>query len=76
MQTTYYLEKPKKLKRCTGFSYIGPKLYNMLPEYLQEAQTTNVFKTLVDLEEHPLMSHLMITKFDYYVLHLAKGDPC
>ena len=48
----------------------------MLPEYLQEAQTTNVFKTLVDLEEHPLMSHLMITKFDYYVLHLAKGDPC
>ena len=41
----YVPEKP--LKRCTGFSYIGPKLYNMIPKNIKEALTTNVFKTLI-----------------------------
>ena len=36
-------EKPKK--NCTGFSYIGPKLYNMIPKNIKEAQSTNLFKT-------------------------------
>ena len=32
-------------KRCTGFSYIGPKLYNMIPKNIKEAKTTDDFKT-------------------------------
>ena len=37
----------KPQKRCTGFSYIGPKLYNMVPENIKEAYTTNIFKYLL-----------------------------
>ena len=62
-----YLYLPEKTpKRCTGFSYIGPKLYNMIPKNIKEAQTTNVFKSL--LKEwiwkniHPLMTS------DYYYI--------
>ena len=33
------------LDKCTGFSYIGPKLYNMIPKYIKEAKTTDDFKT-------------------------------
>ena len=30
---------PKKPgKKCTGFSYIGPKLYNMIPKNIKEAK--------------------------------------
>ena len=35
-------EKPRK--RCTGFSYIGPKLYNMIPKRIKEAKTADEFK--------------------------------
>ena len=31
-------------KRCTGFSYTGPKLYNMIPKKIKEAKTANEFK--------------------------------
>ena len=39
----YVPEKPRK--KCTGFSYIGPKLYNMIPKNIKEAKTTDDFKT-------------------------------
>ena len=39
----YVPEKP--LKQCTGFSYIGPKLYNMIPKGIKEGKTTDDFKT-------------------------------
>ena len=39
----YVPEKPRNL--CTGFSYIGPKLYNMIPKDIKEAKTTDDFKT-------------------------------
>ena len=32
-------------KRCIGFSFIGPKLYNMIPKDIKEAKTTDDFKT-------------------------------
>ena len=39
----YVPENPRK--RCTGFSYFGPKLYNMIPKDIKEAKTTDDFKT-------------------------------
>ena len=39
----YVPENPQK--RCTGFSYFGPKLYNMIPKDIKEAKTTDDFKT-------------------------------
>ena len=39
----YVPENPRK--KCTGFSYIGPKLYNMIPKNIKEAKTTDDFKT-------------------------------
>ena len=36
-------ETPRK--RCTGFSYFGPKLYNVIPKDIKEAKTTDDFKT-------------------------------
>ena len=37
---------PKKLRiKCTGFSYLGPKLYNVIPKDIKEAKTTDDFKT-------------------------------
>ena len=41
----YVPEKPRK--RCTGFSYIGPKLYNMIPKGIKEATTADDFKDLL-----------------------------
>ena len=38
----YVPEKPRK--KCTGFSYIGPKLYNMVPKSVKDAKTTDDFK--------------------------------
>ena len=38
----YVPEKPRK--RCTGFSYIGPKLYNVIPKGIKEAKTADDFK--------------------------------
>ena len=38
----YVPEKPRK--KCTGFSYIGPKLYNMVPKNIKEAKTADDFK--------------------------------
>ena len=32
-------------KTRIGFSYIGPKLYNMIPKNINEAKTTDDFKT-------------------------------
>ena len=37
----YVPESPRK--RCTGFSYIGPKLYNMIPKKIK-AKTKDDFK--------------------------------
>ena len=39
----YVPENPRK--KCTGSSYIGPKLYNMIPKDIKEAKTTDDFKT-------------------------------
>ena len=36
-------EKPRL--KCIGFSYIGPKLFNMLPKNVKDAKTTDEFKT-------------------------------
>lgn len=38
----YVPEKPRK--KCRGFSYIGPKLYNMVPKNVKDAKTTDDFK--------------------------------
>ena len=38
----YVPEKPRK--RCRGFSYIGPKLYNVIPNDIKEAKTADDFK--------------------------------
>ena len=35
-------ENPRK--KCTGFSYFGPKLYNMVPKNIKDAKTTDDFK--------------------------------
>ena len=34
----------KPRKRFTGFSYIGPKLYYMIPKDIKEEKTTDDFK--------------------------------
>jgi hypothetical protein len=31
--------------KCTGFSYLGPKLYNAIPKEVKEAKSTDDFKT-------------------------------
>ena len=31
--------------KCTGFSYLGPKLYNAIPKEVKEAKSTDEFKT-------------------------------
>jgi hypothetical protein len=36
--------KPKS--KCTGFTYSGAKLYNMLPKNIRETQNSSTFKTL------------------------------
>ena len=38
----YVPENPRK--KCRGFSYIGPKLYNMVPKIVKDAKTTDEFK--------------------------------
>ena len=35
-------EKPRL--KCIGFSYIGPKLFNMVPKNVKNAKTTDYFK--------------------------------
>ena len=37
-------EKPKA--KCLGFSYFGPKLYNLLPKYIRETENPTNFKKL------------------------------
>ena len=37
-----YQKTPEK--QCTGFSYIGPKLYNVIPKDIKEAKTADDFK--------------------------------
>ena len=39
----YVPENPRKW--CTGFSYIEPKLYNMIPKDIKDVKTTDDFKT-------------------------------
>ena len=36
-------EKPRI--KCTGFSYLGPKLYNVIPKETKDAESTDDFKT-------------------------------
>ena len=31
--------------KCIGFSYIGPKLFNMVPKNVKDAKTSDDFKT-------------------------------
>ena len=38
----YVPEKPRK--QWTGFSYIGLKLYNMIPKNIKESKTTDDFE--------------------------------
>ena len=55
----------KTLKRCTGFSYIGPKLYNMIPKDIKEAKTTMTSKpTERDGYGRTSTNHLTIIKID------------
>ena len=37
----------KSLKKCTGFSYCGPKLYNKLPSEIKESKDIETFKSLI-----------------------------
>ena len=30
--------------KCTGFSYFGPKLYNVIPKKIKDAKSTDDFK--------------------------------
>ena len=56
-------ENPRK--RCTGFSYIGPKLYNMIPKDIKEAKTTMTSKpTERDGYGRTSTNHLTIIKID------------
>ena len=46
-QTNNELKVPEKPKhKCTGFTYIGSKLYNMVPKNIRETQNPTNFKTL------------------------------
>ena len=38
-------EKPKL--KCTGFTYNGAKLFNMLPPQMRETKDKNTFKTVM-----------------------------
>ena len=38
-------EKPKP--KCTGLSYCGAKLMNMLPHHIKESENSNLFKTRI-----------------------------
>ena len=40
----FYVLPEKPLKLCTGFSYIGPKLHNIIAKYIKEAKTTDDLK--------------------------------
>ena len=53
----FYVLPEKPLKLCTGFSYIGPKLHNIIAKYIKEAKTTDDLKLgwILDMEEHPLI---------------------
>ena len=36
---------PEKMKKsCTGFSYVGPKLWNHLPAHIRKTTITGIFK--------------------------------
>ena len=36
---------PEKMKKsCTGFSYIGPKLWNHLPDHIRKTTIKSIFK--------------------------------
>ena len=37
----------KSLKKCTGFTYCGPKLYNKLPSEIKESKDIETFKSLI-----------------------------
>ena len=41
----YVPENPRK--KCTGFSYIGPKQHNMIPKDIKEGKTTDDFKNML-----------------------------
>ena len=64
--TCMYQKTPKKV--YTVHSYIGPKLYNMIPKNIKEASTTKGLENPTQKmysEEHPLRRCLIIiTTFD------------
>ena len=35
---------PKMKKNCTGFSYIGPKMWNYLPEHIRKTTIREIFQ--------------------------------
>ena len=39
--------KNPELNVCTGFSYFGPKLYNVIPKDIKNAKSTDDFKTML-----------------------------
>ena len=43
-QIMNYMYQKTPEKQCTGFSYIGPKLYNVIPKDIKEAKTADDFK--------------------------------
>ena len=61
MKCMYVLEKT--LKRCTGFSYIGPKLYNMIPKDIKEAKMTSK-PSERDRYGRTSTNHLTVIKID------------
>ena len=40
-----YVPQKTKLNVHTGFSYLGPKLYNVIPKNIKNAKSTDDFKT-------------------------------
>ena len=48
-------EKPKS--KCTGFTYLGSKLFNLLPKNIRESQNQSTFQTdkEVDLDENSII---------------------
>ena len=56
--------------KCRGFSYIGQKLFNMVPKNVKDAKITNDFKKKtekMDMGKHPLIFQLAIKSDIYYV---------
>ena len=79
-----YSRWPPFITVCTGFSYIGPKLYNMVPKNIKDAKTIDDFKNKLKgciWEKNPLIFQLVIKidkeKFiDFYLFILELFESC